>query len=104
MTSVSFWNYYRDEISDDTNENDSACIKKNNNKTKTSKSFENKTKLIGSTSDNKNILDKEVVVPLKCLSQFWKSFDIPLINDEIELNAMVKSTFNISNISNIKNT
>ena len=104
MTSVSFWNYYRDEISDDTNENDSDCIKKNNNKTKTSKSFENKTKLIGSTSDNKNILDKEVVVPLKCLSQFWKSFDFPLINYEIELNVMVKSMFNISNISNIKNT
>ena len=52
MTSVSFWNYYRDEINDDTNENDSACIKINNNKTITSKSFENKTKLIGSTLDN----------------------------------------------------
>ena len=52
MTSISFWNYYRDEINDDTNENDSACIKINNNKTITSKSFENKTKLIGNTSDN----------------------------------------------------
>ena len=101
MTSVSFWNYYRDEINDDTNENDSPCIKINNNKTITSKSFENKTKLIGSTPDNNNILDKEVIVPLKYLSQIWKSLDFPLVNYEIELNVMVKSMFNISNISKI---
>ena len=56
MTSVSFWSYYRDEINDD-----DAYIKINNNKTITSKSFENKTKLIGSTPDNNNTLDTEVV-------------------------------------------
>ena len=38
MTSGSLWNYYRDEINDDGNENIAANIRINNNKT-TSKSF-----------------------------------------------------------------
>ena len=63
MTSESLRNYYRDEINDDENENVNNRI--HNNKTITSTSFEFKTKLIGSTSDHDNILDTEVVVPLK---------------------------------------
>ena len=51
----------------------------------TSKSFEYKTKVIGSTTDDKNILDAEVVVPLKYLSNFWRSLDSPLSNCEITL-------------------
>ena len=31
------------------------------------------------------ILDAEIVVPLKCLSNFWRSLDFPLINYEMEL-------------------
>ena len=58
----------------------------NNNKTITSKPFEYKTKLIGSTSKNHNVLDAEVVVPLKYLSNFWRSLDLPLTNCEIEIN------------------
>ena len=42
MTSESLWNYYRDKINDDANENNSARNKINNNKTITSKSFEYK--------------------------------------------------------------
>ena len=57
----------------------------NNNKTITSKSFEYKTKVTGSTPDDNNILDAEFVVPLKHLSNFWRSLDFPLINCEIEL-------------------
>ena len=45
-------NYYRDQVIDAANENDGANNNINNNKT-TSKSFEYKTKLIGSTP-NKN--------------------------------------------------
>ena len=45
-------NYYRDEVIDAANENDGANNNINNNKT-TSKSFEYKTKLTGSTP-NKN--------------------------------------------------
>ena len=42
----------------------------NNGKTTTSKSFEHKIKIIESSPDNSDILDTEVVVPLKSLSNF----------------------------------
>ena len=74
------WNYYRNEINDDRNENNGANNKINNNKKITSKSFEYKSKLIGSTPDDNNILDAKVVVPLKFLSNFWRSLDLLLIN------------------------
>ena len=62
-TPGSFWNYCRDE------KNDSAIeiINGNritNSKTITNKSFEYKAKLIGSTPNSNNILDKEAVGPI----------------------------------------
>ena len=69
----------------DVNENNAANNRINNNKTITSKSFEYKKKVIGSTSNNNNILDTEVVVPLKYLSRFWRLLDLPLVNCEIQL-------------------
>ena len=96
MTSESLWNYYRDEINDDENENDDNGNKINNNKTTASKSFHYKTKIIGSTPDNASRLNGEVVVPLKYLSNFWRSLDLPLINCEIELNlSWSKRMYNI---------
>ena len=68
MISGSLWNYYRNEINDDTNENVNNTV--NNKKTIPSKSFEYKTKLIGSTPADDNILDTEVVISLKYLSSF----------------------------------
>ena len=66
MTSGSLWNYYRGEVNDSDNEDDAANIYRiNNNKTATSKSFEYKTKIIGSISNNNSRLNAEVVVPLK---------------------------------------
>ena len=85
MTSGSLWNYYRDEVNDYENEIDSAYYWINNNKTITSKSFVYKTKIKERTSDENNTLDTEVAVPLKYLSNFWKLFNLPLINCEIEL-------------------
>ena len=64
MTSESFWNYYRDKVNDDANENNPTNNRINSNKTIGSKSFEYGTKLIGSTSNKDNILDAEIVVPL----------------------------------------
>ena len=62
--SRSLWNYYGDEINDSANENnDTDNYGINNNKTTTSKSFEYKTKIIGRTPNNNNILDAEVIVP-----------------------------------------
>ena len=57
MTSRSLWNYDKDEVNDDPNEN------------------ENNYRI---PADN-NRLDTEVVVPLKSLSNFWRSLDLPLI-------------------------
>ena len=54
MTSGSLWNYYRDELNHDANENDNANNKINNNKTITSKSFEYKTKMIQRTPADNN--------------------------------------------------
>ena len=66
MTSGSLWNYYRGEVNDSANEDNAANIYRiNNNKTATSKSFEYKTKIIGSISNNNSRLNAEVVVPLK---------------------------------------
>ena len=62
MTSGSLWNYYRDEINDDENENDNSN-RLNNDKTITSKSFKYKTKIIESTPDNENRLNAEVFFP-----------------------------------------
>ena len=68
MASGSLWNCYRDDVNDDANENNAANNHRiNNNKTR-SKSFEYKTKIIGSTPTNDNILVTEFVVPLKHLS------------------------------------
>ena len=72
-------------MNDNANENNADNYRINNNKIITSKSFKYKTKIIGSTANDNNTLDTEVVVPLKYLSNFWRSLDLPLINCEIEL-------------------
>ena len=69
MLSESLWNYYRDEVIDDANENNHACsFRINNYKATTSDSFECKTKITEKTPDNTSMLDTEVAVPLKYLS------------------------------------
>ena len=83
MTSGNLWNCYRDEIKDDANENFNNRI--NNNKRITSKSFEFKAKLTGSTPDDNNILDAEVFLLLKNLSNIFRSLDLRLIKCGIEV-------------------
>ena len=71
-TTGSLWNYYRDEPSNPLNTD--------------SESFKYKTSITGKTPQNNDSLaNTEVVIPLKYLSNFWKSLDIPLINCEVEL-------------------
>ena len=72
MTSGSLWNYYRDGINDDENENDANKNMVNHNKTTTSKSFKYKTKITGGTANNGNRLNAEIVVSLKYISNFWR--------------------------------
>ena len=69
-TSGSLWNFHRDEAKDDVNEKSIANYSINNNKATTSRSSEYKTKIIGSTPDDNNLSDTEVVVPVKYLSNF----------------------------------
>ena len=86
MTSGISWIYYRDGINDSANENNDANnFRINNNKITTSKYFDYKTKLIGSTPNNNSRLNAEVVVPLKYLSNVCRSPDLRLISCEIEL-------------------
>ena len=66
MTHGRLWNYHGDAGNDDMNDNHDA-----GNKTTTSKSFEYKTKIVGSTPFNNSRLDAEVAVPSKYLSNFW---------------------------------
>ena len=85
----SLWNYYRDEINDDGNENNDNSNNINYNNIITSKSFEYKTKFIGTTPNNYNILDTQVVVSVKFLINLLRSLDLPLINCKTELNLSI---------------
>ena len=84
-TSGSWQNYYRDEINDSAIEIDYDGNKINNDNTITTKYFEYKTQIVGSTPNDNNTLTADVVVPLKYLSNLWKFLDLLLINCEIEL-------------------
>ena len=75
-TTGSFWNYYRDEPSSGANNNINYSIKD-------SKSFDYKTSITGKLESNNTKV--EIVVPLKHLSSFCRTLDMPLINCEINL-------------------
>ena len=49
--------------------------------------------------NNNNVLEAEVVVPLKYLGNFWRSVDLPLINFEIKLDLSWSKEHIISEIS-----
>ena len=71
-TTSSLWNYYRDGPSNPLSLN--------------SESFKYKTSIARKTAENNDSLtNAEVVIPLKHLSNFWSSLNIPLINCEVEL-------------------
>ena len=77
----SLWNYYRDEPN-------SIIGRKNNNvnySIEDSKSFDYKTSIIWKLEGIDRTKDVEIFVPLKYLSNFWRTLDMPLINCEINL-------------------
>ena len=81
-TTGSLWNYYRDEPSNPLSSNSESL------KYKTS--ITENTYNVGAGEEwydaNKVGKNKaEVVIPLKHLSNFWRSLNIPLINCEVEL-------------------
>ena len=91
-TPGSLWNYYREELTYDGNDNNGP-----NNNVINSKSFKYKASITGSTYNvNDDIIncdpdmsgkikDFEIAVPLKYLSNFWRTLDIPVINCEVSL-------------------
>ena len=70
-TSGSLWQYFRDEPDD--------------NNIEDSESFQSKIKITGKTPNNNNEKDVEIMVPLKYLSNFWRTLEMPLINCEVNL-------------------
>ena len=50
-----------------------------------SESFKSKVKITGNTPNNGNTKDVEIIVPLKHLSNFWRTLEMPLINCEVNL-------------------
>ena len=87
----SLYNYYRDELSDDADDNNFDNIKVVNSNT-----FKYKNKIIGNTHNlnagaqgynvNKNgTQEVELDIPLKYLGNFWRALNIPLISCEVSL-------------------
>ena len=83
------YNYYRDELSDDADDNNFDNIKVVNSNT-----FKYKNKIIGNTYNvnadsydvNKNgTQEVELAIPLKYLGNFWRALNIPLISCEVSL-------------------
>ena len=70
----SLWSYYRDEPNRGANNSINFLIKD-------SKSFDYKTSITGKLEGQ----NTEKVVPLKYLSNFWRTLDMSLINCEINL-------------------
>ena len=90
-TTGSLWNYYRDEPNNLLLNDDADPITNY-------VSFKYKTSITGKTSNanqedgenteqgnTKTKKNLEIVVPLKHLSNFWRSLDMPLINCEVSL-------------------
>ena len=48
-------------------------------------SFKYKASIIGNTENNERKNGVKIAVPLKCLSNFWRSLEMPLVNCKIEL-------------------
>ena len=78
-TTGSLWQYCKDIPSRDAN--DEITVFNANNLTD---SFKFKAKITGQTG-NDGTKDVEIMVPLKYLSNFWRTLEMPLINCEINL-------------------
>ena len=101
-SSASLWNYCRDELTDEVNDNNRP-----NKNVINSKYFKYKTSITGSTynvprritdadgnpenntnydENKRGTREVEIAVPLKHLGNFWNSLNMSLINCEVSLN------------------
>ena len=79
-TSGSLWQFKRDEVPAN-----NADLTNNN-----SQSFNYKAVLLGKTANsvnntNSSVKEAKIVLPLKYLSKFWRSLEVPLINCKVFL-------------------
>ena len=74
-TSGSLWGFKRDEVTNNAN------VTNDDN----APSFKYKASIIGNTEDNGRKNGVKIAVPLKYLSNFWRSLEMPLINCKVEL-------------------
>ena len=89
-TSGSLWQYFRDEPDD-------------NDDMDESKSLKSKIKITGKTPNNGNEKDVEIIVPIKYLSNFWRTLEMPVINCEVNLiNLKVETLCSCSDFINTK--
>ena len=63
-TSGSLWQYYKDDPNDNIAD---------------SESFKSKVKITGKTPNNGNTKDVEIIVPLKYLSNSWRTLEVPFL-------------------------
>ena len=82
----SLWDFKRDEIANNANviNNDNAP------------SFKNKSNLIANTNADWKAKGVKIAVPLKYLSNFWRSLEMPLINCKVELSLKFIENFVLS--------
>ena len=69
-TSGSLWQYYKDDPNDNITQSESS---------------KSKIKITGKTLNNGNTKNVEIIVPLKYLSNFWRTLEMPLINWQVNL-------------------
>ena len=81
-TSASSWQYYKDEPHENL---------------ANSESFKFEVKITGNTPAGGNTKDVKRIVPLKYLSNFWRTLEMPLINCEVSLFLTWSSTCVITN-------
>ena len=81
-TSGSLWQYYKDEPNIILNDSESS---------------KSKIKITGNTPADGNTKDVEIIEPLKYLSNFWRTLEMPLINCEVNFILTWSSTCVITN-------
>ena len=91
-TTGTLWQYYKDIPA--RNANDEIIVFDVNN---TTDSFKFKEKVTGQTGNN-GTKDVEITVPLKYLSNFWRTLEMPLINCEVNLILTWSSTCVIASV------
>ena len=92
-TTGSLWQYCKDIPARNANDGEIVTFDANN----LTDSFKFKAKITGQTGDD-GTKDVEIMVPLKYLSSFWRTLEMPLINCEVNLILTWSSTCVIASV------